>query len=119
MKKNVAEYMLGIEELSAKCREQGMIDSGLYDVYDVKRGLRDINGMGVVAGLTKISGIKSHEMIDAVWQASNSRRIRRIQSIACKRAHIAYKFCQGCYYESAEQRYDEYACKKCTDACML
>lgn len=64
MKKNATERILEIEELSARCREQGMIDSSLYDVYDVKRGLRDINGMGVVAGLTKISEIKSHEIVD-------------------------------------------------------
>ncbi|MGN0506430.1 MAG: citrate/2-methylcitrate synthase [Lachnospiraceae bacterium] len=64
MKKNVTEHVMGIEELSKKCREQNVIDSSLYDVYDVKRGLRDINGMGVMAGLTKISEIKSHEIID-------------------------------------------------------
>lgn len=64
MRKNVAEHMMGIEELSKKSREQNVIDSSLYDVYDVKRGLRDINGMGVMAGLTKISEIKSHEIVN-------------------------------------------------------
>ena len=34
------------------------IDPELYTQYDVKRGLRDINGNGVVAGLTNISTIK-------------------------------------------------------------
>ena len=39
-------------------------DRELYAKYDVKRGLRDINGKGVVAGLTNISEIKASEIID-------------------------------------------------------
>ena len=35
----------------------GKIDEQLYTVYDVKKGLRDINGNGVRAGLTDISKI--------------------------------------------------------------
>ena len=64
MGKNVIEKVKGIEELAQKCKQENVIDPSLYGVYDVKRGLRDINGMGVVAGLTKISEIKSHEMIN-------------------------------------------------------
>lgn len=37
------------------CRETGYIDPVLYDEYGVKRGLRDKNGNGVLAGLTSIS----------------------------------------------------------------
>jgi len=33
----------------------------MYETYDVKRGLRDINGNGVVAGLTEVSRIKAKE----------------------------------------------------------
>ena len=43
------------------CRETGYIDPVLYDEYGVKRGLRDKNGNGVLAGLTSISKIKSFE----------------------------------------------------------
>ena len=32
--------------------------------YDVKRGLRDLNGKGVLAGLTEISDIVSKKMVD-------------------------------------------------------
>lgn len=46
------------------CREHSTIDGELYGRLDVKRGLRDINGNGVVAGLTQISEIKSAEFID-------------------------------------------------------
>lgn len=41
-----------------------VFDRELYAKYDVKRGLRDINGKGVVAGLTNISEIKASEIID-------------------------------------------------------
>lgn len=64
MGKSVWEKAKGIEELADKCRENSRIDPQLYNVYDVKRGLRDINGLGVVAGLTKISEILSYEIVD-------------------------------------------------------
>lgn len=38
-------------------RKNDAIDPALYDTYQVKRGLRDLNGKGVVAGLTNISNI--------------------------------------------------------------
>lgn len=46
------------------CRENNHIDIELYEQYGVKRGLRDKNGEGVLSGLTNISLIKSHEIID-------------------------------------------------------
>ena len=46
-------------ELSELCRAQSTIDHTLYAVKDVKRGLRDLNGNGVVAGLTQISEINA------------------------------------------------------------
>lgn len=46
-----------IEELADLCRGNYQIDPELYSKYDVKRGLRDINGKGVCAGLTNISQI--------------------------------------------------------------
>ncbi len=39
------------------CVENGKINVELYDKYGVKRGLRDKNGKGVVAGLTAISEV--------------------------------------------------------------
>ena len=41
-----------------------MIDPALYKTYDVKRGLRDLNGDGVLAGLTQISEIRSFATVD-------------------------------------------------------
>ena len=46
------------------CKENNLIDINLYEQYGVKRGLRDKNGEGVLAGLTNISMIKSQEIID-------------------------------------------------------
>ena len=53
-----------LRELSSLCEKNGAIDKQLYSKYDVKRGLRDINGKGVLAGLTEISEICSSVTID-------------------------------------------------------
>ena len=42
-----------IENLTEVCKEHTSLDLSLYAKYDVKRGLRDINGKGVLAGLTQ------------------------------------------------------------------
>lgn len=52
--------------LAKKSEEAGIIDSELYTRYDVKRGLRDINGKGVLAGLTHISDVRATEIKDGV-----------------------------------------------------
>ena len=46
------------------CQKNGRIDADLYPKYDVQRGLRDKNGNGVLAGLTKISRIESSKIVD-------------------------------------------------------
>ena len=51
-------------EFASLCTKNGNIDPELYGKYDVKRGLRDINGKGVLAGLTEISEIVSSKTID-------------------------------------------------------
>ncbi len=53
-----------ISELSKLCENRSRIDPELYIKYDVKRGLRDISGKGVVAGLTEIGEVKAYEMKD-------------------------------------------------------
>ena len=40
------------------------IDQALYQAYGVKRGLRDQNGKGVLAGLTNISEIQSYQQVE-------------------------------------------------------
>ena len=56
---NFSEITPEITSLSDLCLQNSSIDPALYGKYDVKRGLRDINGNGVLAGLTNISNIQS------------------------------------------------------------
>ncbi len=51
-----------VEKYSKHLLERNKIDNELYTKYDVKRGLRDLNGKGVLVGLTEISDIVSSEM---------------------------------------------------------
>ena len=53
-----------LHQLADLCLRNSSIDPQDYVRYDVKRGLRDVNGNGVVAGLTEISEINSKRMID-------------------------------------------------------
>lgn len=57
----MANQIHQIAEYSKRC---GDIDPALYTKFDVKRGLRDINGKGVVAGLTAISEVCSSEVVN-------------------------------------------------------
>lgn len=53
-----------IYSLSEKCVENSNIDPQLYNRYQVKRGLRDLDGKGVLTGLTEISTINSSKTVD-------------------------------------------------------
>ncbi len=55
--------LLRLAELS---RAAGEIDTELFTKYDVKRGLRDLNGKGVLAGLTNISDVRATKIVDGV-----------------------------------------------------
>lgn len=55
-----------IIHLTDICANQSTMDVSLYGKYDVKRGLRDVNGAGVLAGLTQISDVVSFKTIDGV-----------------------------------------------------
>ncbi len=54
----ITPYIKALAELS--CRGNNIVPE-MYAQNDVKRGLRDLNGNGVVAGLTEISRIKSKD----------------------------------------------------------
>ena len=53
-----------LERLTDICKEHSSIDLSLYGKYDVKRGLRDINGKGVLAGLTQVSNVQATKVVD-------------------------------------------------------
>lgn len=53
-----------IIKLADKCYEKSIIDNELFVQYDVKRGLRDLNGRGVLTGLTHISDVRANKIVD-------------------------------------------------------
>ena len=57
--------------------ETGGIDPELYQVYGVKRGLRDKSGKGVLAGLTNISEIQSSVELDGITQPCDGKLFYR------------------------------------------
>ena len=61
---NYCDITPEIEALAKIAEQNSCIDSGDYVKYDVKRGLRDLNGNGVLAGLTEISEIVAKKLVD-------------------------------------------------------
>lgn len=62
----------------AKMGEQAdIIDTELFTKYDVKRGLRDLNGKGVLAGLTNISDVRAKKLVDGVEVPAHGRLFYR------------------------------------------
>ena len=53
-----------IHDLAQKMISNSMIDTSLYSKYNVKRGLRDLDGKGVLTGLTDISTILQNKEVD-------------------------------------------------------
>lgn len=56
------EFSYYIAEKAAICEKNCRIDQKLYEEYGVKKGLRDKNGTGVLAGLTNISHIQAYDV---------------------------------------------------------
>ena len=52
-----AEFRKMVENYVDMCNSSRRIDQSLYEKYDVKRGLRDSDGRGVLTGLTEISDV--------------------------------------------------------------
>ena len=66
MKRDYSQITPPISELAGVCDASYPINPELYDKYKVNRGLRDLQGNGVLTGLTKISEIKSKKLVDGV-----------------------------------------------------
>jgi citrate synthase len=60
----ITKHDAEFEELLNYCMVSGAIDMDLYTKYDVKRGLRDSNGNGVLTGLTEISDVEGTHIVD-------------------------------------------------------
>ncbi|MCM1425000.1 MAG: citrate/2-methylcitrate synthase [Eubacterium sp.] len=66
-----------IFRLANMSKEAGIIDTELFTKYDVKRGLRDLNGKGVLAGLTNISDVRANKIVDGVQVPTHGRLFYR------------------------------------------
>ena len=53
-----------LDEYVRFCNDSGKIDLNLYEEYNVKRGLRDSNGRGVLTGLTEVSDVMGFSVVD-------------------------------------------------------
>lgn len=83
MEKNIySEITPEIIELAEMSRQAGVIDSELFTKYDVKRGLRDLNGKGVLAGLTNISDVRATKVIDGVTFPDHGQLFYRGYNVA-------------------------------------
>lgn len=60
----LSEITPEILHLSKLCNKTATIDPALYSEYDVKRGLRDLSGKGVLVGLTQISDVCATKVVD-------------------------------------------------------
>ena len=57
MQKNKEKFLL---RLSETCEQVNYIDPELFTRYSVKRGLRDLDGRGVLVGLTDIGEVHAY-----------------------------------------------------------
>lgn len=64
---NISSITPEILALSNLCAKNSVIDSSLYTKYQVKRGLRDVSGAGVLTGLTEIAEVRSHLIVDSEY----------------------------------------------------
>ena len=64
MKRDYSCVTPEIEALAAQCSADDRIDPALYVQHQVNRGLRDLNGNGVLTGLTEISEITAKQDVD-------------------------------------------------------
>ena len=70
-----------IARWSEAMRTQTTMNPMLYDTYGVKRGLRDKNGKGVLAGLTSISQVQGKKLVDGKELPCEGRLFYRGYSI--------------------------------------
>lgn len=60
----VVDLRQDVEALRASLLNNRRIDQNLYIEYDVKRGLRESSGKGVLTGLTEISDVVAFELVN-------------------------------------------------------
>ena len=68
--RTVEDYAAAQKDL---CVQNDFIPNSLFQEYGVNRGLRDINGVGVLTGLTNISKIKSFQNVNGKREPCEGR----------------------------------------------
>jgi len=66
-----------LKDRTEKCVRDGRIPQDLFESNDVKKGLRDRNGKGVVAGLTRISRVEGTRKVNGEVRPVRGRLIYR------------------------------------------
>lgn len=61
---DITEVTPEIINLAKRVEETSIIENELFTKYEVKRGLRDLNGKGVLAGLTHISDVRANKLVN-------------------------------------------------------
>lgn len=74
---NFSEITPEILKLTKMSEKAGTIDTELFTKYEVKRGLRDLNGKGVLAGLTNISDVRANKLVDGELIPAHGRLFYR------------------------------------------
>ena len=69
--------MLSLSNLCEEYKKYNYIDPAYYDKYDVKRGLRNANGSGVMAGLTNICNVHGYVMSDGEKMPAEGKLVYR------------------------------------------
>ena len=62
--RNYSEITPEIRHFTNICVANDLIDKELYTTHKVFRGLRDLNGNGILTGLTEISEIVAKQNVD-------------------------------------------------------
>ena len=99
MERNFAEITPELVKLTDRCVQSHCIDPDLYTEYNVKRGLRDLNGKGVLVGLTEISEVSSTKTVDGKSVPADGRLFYRGYNVEDlvrgieKDSHFGYEEC--------------------------
>ena len=69
-------------KLEESVRKSCQIDNGLFEKFDVKRGLRNSDGTGVLVGLT------TYALLDILWRYNVRKRYRARAGAASKQSTL-------------------------------
>lgn len=71
-----------IKLLAQKAEINNKIPEALYQKYDVRRGLRNPNGTGVLVGLTEVGNVEGYKIVDGQKQPDEGRLYYRGYSLS-------------------------------------